>query len=406
MENSLFKQATSLVLAYALTFSPFYASLGQAQVFPPTEPSSATKDDATKTKLGKIPDGITSKDAKEFKRIVDGVVYSLDTLEDVVLDLTKMEDASRRAITDSITQKVLLRLSTAFDLLSAIMYDFSIPLDQKKAYVRELSSSLGAILFKVIRHQGVDPILNIDPAKEAAIRNNPNMSPQEKRDAILALEDEEFMKAFPGGNMPVGRFALTTLKEALYDVKSFFSVAKSQDNQKIWASWERIKREKLGRETLVTFEKFATETLAPLQEATKGSRGFWDEEVISKMKLIRETRVNSQKAMVGSALALGAMMFVAPPLDLMGVIDGRSANSLFASSLIYLSAWTTVGLLKAATVSSKIVKELGVIQQILRNPAETIAKVKRGLRERVQSLLPFTRNRRNEFSCEDLWSSL
>lgn len=347
-----------------------------------------------------VPDGITPVYSSEFEKKVNDVVYSLANLDEVTADLQRVNEMAAKAISTSVTEEILVRWTTALELLSAVLYDFSLPIEQKRKYVSALTGEIGSLMFRVMRHRE-DAFVNVDEAIDR-VMNDSSLSTEEKNKRRIEIEDEAFARYFPGNEATVGQRISLTVKEVFFDVKNLLTVSRSAKNELLWSSWERVKRERLGQDVLKRFETFSADVLAPLGQKSERSRATWDEDVLGKMEKIRETRLGAQKLSRGMMVGLAVATFLMPGVDIVGIANGRSEYSMFASGVIYSGIWVTAAVLKSFTISSKVLKEIAKIRDILQNPEHAIQAAyekAKGAVKAVMSLNPF--RRRKGAVCEE-----
>lgn len=385
---SLLKRTTAFALSYVFALSLVFSSQSNVAHAEPRAPQVD------------VPDGITPVYAEDFEKKFNDVVYSLANIDEVKTDLARVNEAAGKAISNSVTEEILQRWTAGLELLSAVLYDFSIPIEKKRAYVSALTGEIGSLMFRVIRHRE-DAFVDVQEQIDR-IMNDSSLTDEEKRAARIQIEDEAFARYFPGDEASVGQKMSLTLRELFSDAKNLLTVSKSANNEVVWSSWERVKRERLGMEVLKRFETFSAEVLAPLGQKSERSRATWDEDVLGKMEKIRQTRLTSQKISRAVMLGLTVAAVAIPGVDIVGAVNGRSDFSLFASSAIYMGIWATATILKSMTISNKVLKEIGKIRDILQNPGkaiEALSQKAKGVVQAVMSFNPF--RRRKADTCEN-----
>ena len=279
----------------------------------------------------------SSLDAK-----VSEITYSIATIPQVVESLNQDDNAAGGPITKSVAKTIFTRLSAAVRLMSEVAVDKSIGEEDREKYMMDLGGQIGQLLITAIRHQGEDK---------------------------LSIEDKIT-------NLTIGK---SVLREYLLDAKAVFGIQRSANDEYQWGVMQRIQREKLSPELIAELQEFAKKALPQMDPDSPlrlGTRDFWKEDVLDKVIKIRENRLTAQYVTAATYLGLGLFSFFAPTIDVVGFFDGRSEYSLFDSSVLYLSVWTTIALLKVQSFSSKTLKSLRELVRILDNPGETVKSFK------------------------------
>jgi hypothetical protein len=127
----------------------------------------------------------------------------------------------------------------------------------------------------------------------------------------------------------------------------------------LWGPIERMNRNELVERTIVRIQQYGTEVLPQLDGKVKNyAAKTWYDNWLDVTLRLREKRLESQRFTGMFYLGLAVYGLLAPHIDIVGPFTGYNDNTLFASSLIYLSAWTIVGSVKLSMASTKIVKML------------------------------------------------
>ncbi|MEK7358677.1 MAG: hypothetical protein AAB250_19690, partial [Bdellovibrionota bacterium] len=182
------KALYSVLIAFSIAFSPFAM---HAQT--PAQPQAGIR-------------------ASEYNKAVGNVVYSLQTLPDVLNELRLADVAADRGVTKTTSETIYLRLSTALELIHVVASDRSMTQAQRDAVQQPLFVHIGQAMHTLLRqHQNdnvqrgrtVDPLPGLD------------------RTSIVNM-----LKSTPG--VLWNRVGLG-FKEALMDAKSLVTVVRSGD---------------------------------------------------------------------------------------------------------------------------------------------------------------------------------
>lgn len=312
------KKILNLLVATALILSPVHSL------------SAQPKDSQPKSRQGET----SNQKAEDIEIKFQNVMYSLANIEDIVKDLAETDRVAGAGISPKIAEEIHNRFAAAVQLVSALLLDSKLNKDKRDNYLRELCSELGQLLFTVIRHQGEDKI-NIEQITTVGI-------------------------------------AGSVLREYLLDVKSLVTVKQTGlKGEWVWSPIERGRRDALSQEIIGDLQQMAHQAVAKMDANDpfkSKSQKFWVERVVAPAIKIRDMRLTAQRAAALTYLGFAFWGLMAPMVDTVGLIDGRSENSLFVSSIMYASVWFTIASIKAASISGKTVQMLKDLMAMLRDP--------------------------------------
>jgi len=312
----------------------------------------------------------TQVSAKDFKKVVNGVVYSLENIDDVIKALMIQDNALSAAVSQKVSHEVMLRVGTAIELVEAIILDEKMEQIEKKKYVDQLDTALGSIFFRVIRHHGED---KVDPNKTI---------------------EEMARTGFFG-------VVMTALREFYLDAKATVTFPQDPDGVRIWGQLERRNRETLGQNYSRRLMEYAHNTLSQLEpDARLRNHEIeqWTNGVIKPSITLRRARLGAQRftAAVGFGAAFLALQTGWPfPFDFVGLATHHSEHSYefsgYIESLFFLGAAT----IKALTISGKTVNVLEATAKAFENPDAPIPdlNLNESLSQKIARLLPSSKSK-------------
>lgn len=354
--------------------------------------------------------------ASEYTKAVGNVVYSLDTIPDVLNELRLADIDGGRGVTKTTSEAIYTRLTTALELIHIVAADPTMTEAQKDAVQKPLFSHIGQAMYRVLRQHGndvvqssrtIDPLPGIDSTNvmsmlksaPGVLFNRVGLSMKEflldakslgtwvrsgdltktaSADAVLVariraqdarrVEIEKIVGDLTKQNQPV--------PEAIKAEIVQLNAQKKADERffkKIWKPLERVNRVQAGERTIAEFARIAGEHVPRMiagSEAQHHYLTFFAEKNIPKMITLRENRLAAQFAMKYFLLGMTVASFITP--DFIGMVEGRSDWSRPVTSVILMASFGILTSIKGATIGKKIVDELRELLSIMKGEASYV----------------------------------
>lgn len=286
-----------------------------------------------------------SRETADFEHKFASAVYSVRTIPDIVKDLSDMDRAAGSGISKNMSMEIYTRLDAAFKLMTLIMLDKNLNEKQKFQMTQELASSIGEVILTTLRIHGED---KVDPDKLT------------KRIAEMKTMDH-VKGAFV-------EFLFNDVRNL--GIRQSARAQKFGGPEKLWGVLERMNRNDLSIQATQRVMQYAQDVYPKMADGKleKADVGFWKEDFADVGLRLRESRLTSQRATAFLYFGFAAWGLIAPHVDIVGLVLPRNDNTHFTSSLIYMSAWITVGLTKLSMTSTKTVQVLKDLIKVLENP--------------------------------------
>ncbi|MEK7356191.1 MAG: hypothetical protein AAB250_07055, partial [Bdellovibrionota bacterium] len=137
--------------------------------------------------------------------------------------------------------------------------------------------------------------------------------------------------------------------------------------KKVWKPLERVRRVQAGERVVHEFARLSEEYVPKMignGDAQQKYMSFWAEKSIERMQTLRENRVGAQLAMKYFVYGIAVASFITP--DFVGMAEGYSEWSRPVTFLIEASVLLVLGKMKGMTAGTKIIRELGELQAMMR----------------------------------------
>ncbi len=281
--------------------------------------------------LGQVAEATTLAATADFELKLASATYSVKEIPAMIKDLSDMDRAAGAGISDFMAEEIYKRLDAAFTVISVVLLDKNLSQEAKYTKTEELMNAIGEVFATTVRQHGEDKV-----DKEKLTKRLAEISTMEKAQDIL----KEFL--FDAKNLVVPKYS-----------------ARAQSlggAQPIWGPVERLNRNELAERTIVRIQQYGAEVLPHLEGKVKNyaAKTWWDHWLDVTLRL-REKRVQAQRATGTFYLGMAVYGLLAPHVDVVGAISGYNDNTLFTSSLMYFSAWATIGTVKLSMASTKMV---------------------------------------------------
>ena len=269
-------------------------------------------------------------------------IYSVNEIPSILKDLGAMQTASGSAITQNIIQEVYTRLDTSLSLMTLIMIDPKLSDKQKFEMTNGLAGAIGEVLITIIRRHDEDKV-----------------------------DKNKLMKRV--SEMTTVENAREILKEIFFDFRRpfYFPMSAERSKARIWSPLELKNRDQLGQNVLLRLQNYSQAVYPNIEDGKlkTADRDTWREDVLDKSLRIREYRLAAQKMTAYAAFGFAMWGFVAPHVDIVGAMTGQyNDNTLFTSSLVYMTGWVTFGLTKLTLTSAKTVEVLKQTIDMFKDP--------------------------------------
>lgn len=351
--------------------------------------------------------------ASEYRRAVGNVIYSLETLPEVLNELRRADVDGGRGITKTTGEALYTRLTTAMELIHIVAADRSMTEAQKDAVQLPLFTHMTQALYRVMRHHGndvvqsgrtIDPLPGIDTSNVMnMLRSTPEvvfnraglmtkeflldakslgtfvrsgeLKKSASADAALVerirtqdarrVEIEKIVADLQKQNQPVPE----AIQKEIVDLNAQ-KKADERFFKRVWQPLERVNRVQTGERVIEEFSRIASEHVPRMIEGSEAQRKylkFFAERNIPKMITLRENRLSSQLSMKYFLMGITIASFITP--DFIGMVEGRSDWSRPLTSVILMTTFGVLTAIKGATVGTKIVKELRELLSIMKGEA-------------------------------------
>jgi hypothetical protein len=298
---------------------------------------------------------------EDIERTVADTAHYVELVADAVRELDYADRLSGYAISRRVATQVRDRLTTAIELMATIIEDPNLTEDQKAEFTFDLASSIGEVVLTLVHTYG---------------------------DRTVP----------PSGDYTALQRAASVLREIMVDLRNLGPRASAHygrhdewENwwQRIWSNIseaplgfrERVMRDREARAAFVKLEEFGREALPELGEDSplrKAHRDYWTEKIVEKAVNIRSARFADKRWASYVYYGLAAYVLLAPPVDILGLIQGRSDNSLFMSSVMYTSFWIMIATSKIRSVADKTVQVAKNLAEVLNTPVSELLRVEQG----------------------------
>lgn len=292
--------------------------------------------------------------AKDFRVEFDKIVYSIETIPQVVDEYNRWHQMSAaNGLSDSVMKTLMSRLTAGVDLMSVIYADTSLDNKERREMLKVLYKAIGSLVMQVIFNDGEDY-------------------------PIEQLQDR-IRTASQGG-------VKATRDQMRKDFLSFFKFETSANGERVWGPTDSENRDILAQQMLQDLQEFAKEVVPVLPDG-KGVREItkvvWAQEdaqssglsFSNSMIQLRETRLAAQMNAVKIYFGLSFVGFFFPFIDFVGTLQmamsgTRTDNSAFVSALVYATMWLSMGLFKHKAIanSSRTVDELRYFKTVMLDP--------------------------------------
>ena len=301
--------------------------------------------------------------AAEFRTTVNNVVYSLDTMDDVLASLKIQDNAASGAISKDVSQELTVRVFKAIDLMMAITYDAELKQTEKVKYLDPLAAAIGQILFRLSRHHG-----------------------QDKVSSEKTITDMESGKVFL-----VSTF-MTILREFALDFKTVFYFLQDANGKRVWAPVERRNREQTARDVVMKLAEYPHASLNELDENSRLRRTeikSWKDDILEPIIVLRRARLGAQKVAAYTYLGLAFLALQTGwpvPVDFVGAVTHYTEHTYefsgYLQSIFFLVASST----KFMTISTKTVKVLDIAKKAFDNPKTPLIDLSETLNQKSNRL--------------------
>ncbi|MES2963336.1 MAG: hypothetical protein V4760_05565 [Bdellovibrionota bacterium] len=354
--------------------------------------------------------------ASEYQKAVGNVVYSLDTLPEVINELRRVAVDGGRGITKTTSETIYVRLSTALELIHVVATDKSMTEPQRDAVQKPLFSAIGQAMYRVLRQHGNDVVQstrNIDPLPGIDASNIGNLlkstpgvvwnraglmmkeflldakslgsfvvSGDLKKNASADAQLVERIRVQDARRMEIRRIVEDHAKQktavpaeinAEIEKLNAQKTADERFFKRIWKPLERVNRVQTGERVIEEFGRIASEHVPQMEAGSMAQHHymtFFAEKNIPKMITLRENRNGSQLAMKYFLLGMTVASFITP--DFIGMVEGRSDWSRPVTSLILMGTFGVLTAIKGATIGTTIVKELQELLKIMSGEASYV----------------------------------
>ncbi|MCB0366209.1 MAG: hypothetical protein H6624_07940 [Bdellovibrionaceae bacterium] len=279
---------------------------------------------------------------------VSRVIYDLDAFDKLINDLARAEiqvggiaqgSNVSTGISKAVFQDVYAKFAGAIDLANDILLSDKLSETQRNEYLRDLFPALGNVVFKVLRSQGEDVV------------NDRDMESQVKDLGIAKM----------------------VLREFVLDVKSWFTFhpttldGETMAGERAWGPRSRVRRDKLSQSIIEELQRLSTEGIANIKDSElrhKAER-FWVNKVVNTAGQLRQGRYTAQRITALTYLGFAIWGLMAPHVDAIGLIDGRSENSLFVSSVFYFTVWAVIAMFKASSISTTTLRMIAELKEMI-----------------------------------------
>lgn len=288
-----------------------------------------------------------SKETAAFEVDLKTAIYSVREIPSIVKDLGDMDTAAGYAITQNINGEIYTRLDTALSLMTLIMVDSKLTDKQKFEMTQGLAGAIGEVLITIIRRHDEDKV-----------------------------DTQKLMKRI--SEMTKVDHAREILKEIFFDFRRpfYFPMSAEKSHARIWSPKELRNRDQLGQNVLVRLQDYSKAVYPNIEDGKlkNADRDTWREDVLDKSLRIREYRLTAQKMTAYAAFGFALWGFVAPHVDIVGLMTGQyNDNTLFTSSLVYVTGWISFGLTKMTLTSAKTVEMLKQTIEMFKDPKTVVA---------------------------------
>lgn len=287
-----------------------------------------------------------SEATENFEVKFASATYSVREIPAILKDLSDMDRAAGAGISKNMAKEIYSRLDAALSLMSLIMLDSKLSEKQKFELTQDLAAAIGEVMLTTYRIHGEDKV-----DKEKLTKRINEITTAEK--AREALKE----------------FFLNDMKNLVVPQKS----ARAQSlggPETMWGVLERMNRNDLSQRLTTRLTQYAQEVYPKLEDGKleKVDVGYWKEDVADVALRLREYRLGAQRSTAALYLGFAFWGFFAPHIDVVGPFTGYNDNTLFMSSLIYVSVWIGAALTKVAMTSTQTVRMLKDLITILENP--------------------------------------
>lgn len=282
------------------------------------------------------------QDPRTARAAVDTVVYDLKHMPELVKDLEYQADAASNGLTQQVVNEVRRRFRVANALMTSIMIDKKIPLEKKKDYIDDVSSAVTDVFFQVVYNPGEN-------------RRTAEESEQAGARGLVKLVLKNWVD---DATVLFRRIKAAKLKEIDADGREINAGASS-----VPAISDRIRRDVLTLELIQELQESIHLVLNKLDDndpvKAKYIPTYWGEKKAPRLIQMRSYDLTAERIAAATYTGFALWGLFMPAWDMVGAFDGgRSEFSLFDSSMIYATFWTSVAALKASTISASAVQQL------------------------------------------------
>lgn len=321
---------------------------------------------------------------------VKAAIYDLNHIQDAVKELDYIyNDVAPLGYSKDIVRDLHNRLSGSRKLISQILLDTKMSEEKKDEYLSELVPSYGAAWLKIFRAQNEDTVNDV---RQQEYAGHPEVKELAKQIAKAKKGTEEWsdlqdemintLNGLEATHTPqskegnaIVRFMRGALRvgknigaEAVMDAKAVVTYTTTAKMQKVWTLLSRAYRDSASQDAARQIADLTTNTLSKMEKedpVLDTQRSFWMKKLVHVTRL-RSARLTSQRVMVAFYVGLAAWGVAAPQIDIVALADGGwSENSLFTSSMFYLTGWAIVASLKFSSYSGRTVAMLKSVKDLL-----------------------------------------
>ncbi|HEX4923116.1 MAG TPA: hypothetical protein VFV50_03485, partial [Bdellovibrionales bacterium] len=264
----------------------------------------------------------------------------LDSLHDA-------ENATSQ-FTERIYKEVFARFEAGIGLLAVIIRDSSIPEEKKFEYVKKLAITLGNI---------------------AMGSYNGDMSKAE-----VEMARRMNGKPFSGNVKEYVKLAFVTMGNNLRDI---FVPGGGAVAGRYWRPLEAVRRDAVTPKIAWEMERLVGEIVSKMDNSNNTGEAilkYWSDKVAANALAIQRYKRQGEIGAAIASVGIGLAGLAFPVVDLWSFANARGDNTLFFSSLVYFTAWTSFGAVQGLTVMNKATIALEKLLAILKNPASYVPR--------------------------------
>ncbi len=302
--------------------------------------------------LGQPYDPNKQVSAADFKTVINNVVFSLETIEDVVKSLKVQNNAAGQAISKRVSAELLTRFYTAVDLYGAILVDDKMSQDQKEQALDPLGAALGELAFTVYMHPHEDPI-NTKKTIDEVVSAGTNLG------KILS-------KLWTG------------VREYYVLGRGLVTWQRDIDGNSHWAMAARITREKTGQQLAQKLAELSHNYLSQLDPSSairQAEVKDWRDDILGPSLRLRMHRLGAQHLTALSFFGATVVAFITGwplPVDYVGMISGHNDFSYGQSADFTAGTLLAIGAIQTMTASGTTAERLRFAVQAFDNPEAEI----------------------------------